>query len=262
MLTWKPLSLRGQMGFSVGAAQCLVTPPWVFAGVVMGIEAWLCDKKKVRGPIIIFNCVMVLIGLPIMGFHPKSGVRYFGVFLVTGFINGNIPAALAWQSNNIVGQWKRAFTAATLVTFGGIGGIAGATVFRSQDAPAYRPGMYAAITSAVLTIITTLLLEVKIYFENKRQAKGEVLEGTVSGSTSKSSVRCLLTHDPARFPQYHLKGWRNALRTFVSPCWENVEPSGWPGVDTATKGSSQDEYHGAGFGFSTASSLACLRPQG
>lgn len=231
MLTWKTLSLRGQMGFSVGAAQCLVTPPWVFAGIVMGVEAWLCDKQKVRGPIILFNCVMVLIGLPIMGFHPKSSVRYFGVFLVTGFINGNIPAALAWQSNNIVGQWKRAFTAATLVTFGGIGGIAGATVFRSQDAPAYRPGMYAAITSAVLTIITTLLLEVKIYFENKRQAEGEILEGTVSGFTSKSGVRCLLTHNPARFPQYHLKGWRNTIRTFFfPPCWGNVEPSRRLGV--------------------------------
>lgn len=229
MLTWRTCSLRGQMGFSVGAAQCLVAPPWVFAGIVMGVEAWICDKKHFRGPIILFNCVMCLIGLPIMGFHPKSGVRYFGVFLVTGFINGNIPATLAWQSNNIVGQWKRAFTAATLVTFGGIGGIAGATVFRSQDAPAYRPGMYAAITSAVLTMITTLLLELKIYLENKRQAKGEVLEGTVSCFTSLSGVRRLLTHDPGGFPQHHLGCWRETIRTFFLPCTGIGESTRWPG---------------------------------
>merc|ERR1711939_1241368 len=33
-----------------------------------------------------------------------------------------IPAAMAYQANNIRGQWKRAFASATLVGFGGIGG--------------------------------------------------------------------------------------------------------------------------------------------
>lgn len=60
--------------------------------------------------------------------------------------NSNIPTCLAYQANNIRGQWKRAFCSATLVGFGGIGGIAGSLIFRPQDAPRYRPGMYAAIT--------------------------------------------------------------------------------------------------------------------
>jgi len=69
-----------------------------------------------------------------------------GVFLVVAGANSNIPTCLAYQANNIRGQWKRAFCSATLVGFGGIGGIAGSLIFRPQDAPRYRPGMYAAIT--------------------------------------------------------------------------------------------------------------------
>lgn len=48
---------------------------------------------------------------------------------------------MSYQGNNIRGQWKRAFCSATLVGFGGIGGIAGSLVFRTQDAPGYIPGV-------------------------------------------------------------------------------------------------------------------------
>jgi hypothetical protein len=48
---------------------------------------------------------------------------------------------MSYQGNNIRGQWKRAFCSATLVGFGGVGGIAGSLIFRNQDAPGYLPGV-------------------------------------------------------------------------------------------------------------------------
>lgn len=125
-----PIILNQKMKFSVGAAQCLVAPPYAFAGGVMYFTGWLGDKYHLRGPIILINMLLVLIGLPIMGFHPNVRVQYFGVFLVTAGANSNVPATMAYQANNIRGQWKRAFCSATLVGFGGIGGIAGSLVFR------------------------------------------------------------------------------------------------------------------------------------
>lgn len=125
-----PIILRENMGFSIGASQCLTAPPYVFAGFVMFATGYVGDKYKMRGPIIIFNMVLALIGLPIMGFHSNPGVRYFGVFLVTAGANSNVPATMSYQANNIRGQWKRAFCSATLVGFGGIGGIAGGLIFR------------------------------------------------------------------------------------------------------------------------------------
>lgn len=118
------------MGFSVGASQCLVAPPYALAAIVMYTTGYLGDKYHLRGPIIIFNMILCLIGLPIMGFHKNSSVRYFGVFLTTAGANSNVPATMAYQANNIRGQWKRAFCSAILVGMGGVGGIAGGLIFR------------------------------------------------------------------------------------------------------------------------------------
>lgn len=168
-----PLILTGNMKFDVGTAQCLVAPPYAFAGIVMFATSWVGDKYKLRGPIVAFNMIMVLIGLPIMGFHSNAAVRYFGVFLVTAGANSNVPAAMSYQANNIRGQWKRAFCSATFVSFGGIGGIAGSLVFRDQDKPGYQPGLYACIATSLLNLIIVAILSATFYMENKKADRGE-----------------------------------------------------------------------------------------
>ncbi|KAK1529949.1 major facilitator superfamily transporter [Colletotrichum paranaense] len=168
-----PIILQVNMGFDVGAAQCLVAPPYAFAGMVMFATAWLGDRMKFRGPVILINMLFCIVGLPIMGFHSSAAVRYFGVFLTTAGANSNVPAVMAYQANNIRGQWKRAFCSATLVSFGGIGGIAGSLLFREQDKPHYRPGMYACIACSLLTCILVSLLTVDAYFKNKKADRGE-----------------------------------------------------------------------------------------
>ncbi|KAF2450491.1 MFS general substrate transporter [Karstenula rhodostoma CBS 690.94] len=169
-----PIILREKMKFSVAASQCLVAPPYALAAMLMYATGWVGDKYRIRGPIIIFNMLLCLIGLPIMGFHKKASVQYFGVFLTTAGANSNIPAAMSYQANNIRGQWKRAFCSATLVGFGGIGGIAGGLVFRTQDSPNYRPGIYACIASSILTIIIVGLLTLKFQRSNAKAERGEV----------------------------------------------------------------------------------------
>ena len=85
---------------------------------------------------------------------------------------------MAYQANNIRGQWKRAFASATLVGFGGIGGIAGTTVFRSQDAPQYHPGLWACIVANLIIIVTVAINTVLFRRKNKQADRGEVvLEG-------------------------------------------------------------------------------------
>lgn len=179
-----PIILMENMGFSVGASQCLVAPPNVLAGILMYISGWIGDRYRMRGPIIVFNCLLCLIGLPMMGFHPKPAVRYVGVFLVSAGANANVPAAMSYQANNIRGQWKRAFCSATFVSFGGIGGIAGSLIFRDQDKPGYRPGLYACIATTLLNVVIVGLLSLEFRRLNKKADRGEIeLECTsVSGT--------------------------------------------------------------------------------
>lgn len=82
---------------------------------------------------------------------------------------------MAYQANNIRGQWKRAFASATLVGFGGIGGIAGSTVFRNQDAPSYRPGIWACITCNLLIIVTVGINSFIFKRQNRRADRGEIV---------------------------------------------------------------------------------------
>lgn len=173
-----PILLVGNMGFSVSQAQCLVAPPFAFAGIIMFVTGWAGDKYHLRGPIVIFHALLCLIGLPIMGWASSPGARYFGVFLVTAGANSNIPATMSFQANNVRGQWKRAFCSASMVGFGGIGGIAGSLVFREQDKlTGYKPGMYTCIACSLLTIILVLLCDLSFKRNNAKADRGEkVLE--------------------------------------------------------------------------------------
>lgn len=143
----------------------------------MYITGWWGDRYHMRGPALLFNALLSLIGLAIVGFHSDPKVRYFGIFLATAGSTSNVPVSLAYQANNIRGQWKRTFASASFVSFGGIGGIIGSTVFRSQDAPAYRPGISVAIGSQVVLCLVVAALTIDFRRQNGKAQRGEkVLE--------------------------------------------------------------------------------------
>lgn len=163
--------------------------------------AWVGDKYHIRGPIIAGNAAMTILGLAMMGWAPGVAAQYTGVFFTCAGANSNIPHMMSWQANNIRGQWKRAFCSATLVAFGGIGGIAGSLVFRfvfaleycmdtakncyrEQDAPEYRPGLWACMAGSLIIIVIVILTDIHFYFCNKKQAKGELIIEAVPGVDS------------------------------------------------------------------------------
>ncbi|KAI0879175.1 major facilitator superfamily domain-containing protein [Hypoxylon argillaceum] len=168
-----PIILNQGLGYDVGTSQALVAPPYAFAGIFMYAVGWLGDKYRMRGPIIVINMVVALIGLPILGWHPDPRIRYLGAFLLVAGANSNVPASLAYQATNIRGQWKRAFASATWVGFGGIGGIAGSLVFREQDKPDYKPGLWACIAVSLLNIIVVCICSISYYIDNKKADRGE-----------------------------------------------------------------------------------------
>ncbi|KAJ7200559.1 phthalate transporter [Mycena pura] len=175
-----PIILLDGMGFTIAAAQCLTAPPYVAAAVVMYIQAYYADRMRLRGPTIVGNALMGILGLALLGYARSSGARYFGVFLAAASSNANVPAILTYQSNNVRGQWKRALTSATLVGGGSLGGIIGTTVFRAKDAPNYRPGILATLLANALVVIIVAVLSVKFHRANKRAAAGgNPIEGLV-----------------------------------------------------------------------------------
>lgn len=172
-----PIILKG-MGFTAENAQLLTAPPYVFACIVGFGFAVLSDRVRMRGPIIVVQAVICIIGLVLVGYTNGTGPRYFGTFLGLAGAQGNVPAVLSYQSNNIRMNSKRAVASALQVGFGAFGGIFASTIFRAADAPKYRPGILATIMCQLLTIILVCVLTVHFRSENKKQKEeGKELEG-------------------------------------------------------------------------------------
>ncbi|KAG7128601.1 MFS-type transporter cnsO like protein [Verticillium longisporum] len=169
-----PIILRKNMGFSVTKSQALVAPPYVFAAIVMHTVGWLGDRYRVRGPFLVAMMLLSITGTSLMGFHQRTGFRYFGVFLTAAGTTSAVPVTMAYQANNIRGQWKRAFSSALVVGVSGFGGIFGTLVFRSQDAPAYLLGLTTCLACAALNVLIVVGLTVYFHFANSRADRGEV----------------------------------------------------------------------------------------
>jgi MFS family permease len=110
-----PIILNSTLGFSVGMSQCMGAPPYVFSGFLMFGAGWYSDRYKTRGPVLCFLCLVSLIGLPIMGFAKNPWAKYAGVFITVSGTNSAIPSVMAYQANNIRGQWRRAFCSAVSI---------------------------------------------------------------------------------------------------------------------------------------------------
>ncbi|KAF1816647.1 MFS general substrate transporter [Eremomyces bilateralis CBS 781.70] len=177
-----PLILRNTLNFSVAASNLLIAPPFAFGAIINYVNGWYGDKYKQRAGPIIFNMVLCIIGLSMLGWTKNPWVRYAGMFPLTAGATSNGSASITYQANNIRGQWKRSFCSATIIGMGGIGGIAGAVVFRSQDVPHYHPGLWACMACALMNIVIVCGLTIRLRFENRRaDREGTAIEGENDG---------------------------------------------------------------------------------
>lgn len=73
-----PIILRNDMGYSVSMSQIMSFPPYVLAAAWMFATAWVADRYRKRGLIIIFNCSWAVIGVCMMAFVKNPQARYAG----------------------------------------------------------------------------------------------------------------------------------------------------------------------------------------
>jgi MFS family permease len=98
-----PTILHDGMGFSTNKAILLNAPTYYWAVVPALLSSFVSDKYSLRGPVIIFNSIVLIVGFCMIGFVDQVSVRYIGTFLATGSYVANWAALNAYQANNIVG---------------------------------------------------------------------------------------------------------------------------------------------------------------
>ena len=160
------------MGFSAGVSNLLSAPPVVSAVISAFAFAWIGDKYHMRAPIIAMQSIISIVGLMITAYHHRVGVRYFGIFLGIAGAHGNIPAILAYQSNNIRMQSKRSVGSALQIGFGAIGGIIASTTFRQQDKPKYFKGLWVTAGLQLFVLVLVSLTTLHFLRRNRQVSRG------------------------------------------------------------------------------------------
>ncbi|OAL00539.1 MFS general substrate transporter [Phaeosphaeriaceae sp. SRC1lsM3a] len=172
-----PIILQG-MGYGVERVFLLSAPPAVAAVPWVMFCSWAADRWKMRAPFIVLQALIGIAGLLIVGYAKNNDARYFGIFMGLAGANANIPAALAWQANNIRGQSLRMVASGLQVAFGAIGGIYGSTVFMEREKPTYLTGIWAVAGAQLYLIVSTCLMVYYYWRQNKKADRGEiVIEG-------------------------------------------------------------------------------------
>lgn len=140
-----PIILMGGMGYDSNESILLSAPPYYYAVLPAILSSLVGDRFQLRGPVITFNSLCLIVGFCMLGFSDQVSVRYVGTYLATGAYVANWAAMATYQANNIVGQWKRVFTAAAVTACNGAGGIAGSFIVRQQESPRYMTAIWVSI---------------------------------------------------------------------------------------------------------------------
>lgn len=163
------------MGFSENASILLSAPPYYYSVIPVIISSVVSDRYNIRGPIIFFNSVCLVVGFCMLGFVDQVTVRYIGTYLATGAYISNWAAITAYYHNNIAGQWKRVFTAAAVTAMNGAGGIAGSYIVVQSEAPKYPTAVWVSIGSHLMVIGFVAAFTLYFWTANKRQRAGKAL---------------------------------------------------------------------------------------
>ncbi|KAG6920204.1 hypothetical protein DXG01_004973 [Tephrocybe rancida] len=165
------LILRG-LGWSKTASLLLSAPPYLPSIGTAMFFSWISDRTKHRGGFIVIQALICITGLSLTAFSNNGHIRYFGVFLLNAGNTGTVPGILAYASNNVVSHSKRSVQTALTVSLGGIGGIIASTVYRSQDAPRYLPGLGVTLGSQGVMIILIGITHIHFRRLNSLSRKG------------------------------------------------------------------------------------------
>ncbi|EXJ61414.1 uncharacterized protein A1O5_11729 [Cladophialophora psammophila CBS 110553] len=179
LLLFLPIVLRRGLGYSQTASYLLAAPPAAAAVIFTFVVSVLSDKYHVRGPFVLLEGSLAIIGLCMIGFLDSPTPRYIGSFFGSCGSNALIVTAASWQQNNIRGDAKRSVLAAFQVMSAGVGGIYSALVFRQQDSPNFVPGLVACCALVAWSMVLTVVTIPFLVHANRQADRGKrVIEGS------------------------------------------------------------------------------------
>ncbi|KAI1255581.1 hypothetical protein MGN70_002696 [Eutypa lata] len=129
------------LGYTANEAQLWSVIPYAVASVLTVVVAFISDRFRVRGIIMLCTLPIAIIGYAVIANiqgHPN--VKYGMTFLMATGLYCSVPPVLGWLSNNSAGHYKRATTSALQLAIANCGGFVTVFVYPKAQGPQYHEG--------------------------------------------------------------------------------------------------------------------------
>lgn len=97
--------------------------PYAVATPVTVLVAFISDRMKLRGTIMLFTLPVAIIGYAVIANVTSPHVRFAMTCLMAIGLYSSVPCVLVWNSNNSAGHYKRATTSALQLAVANAGGF-------------------------------------------------------------------------------------------------------------------------------------------
>ncbi|KAI0444960.1 MFS general substrate transporter [Xylaria telfairii] len=164
-----------EFGWQAREAQIHTIPVYAATAAFQFLIATLSDRFKHRYGFIMFGCCLATVGYALL-LHQESlssEVKYVALFLIALGAHPIPSLAITWLSNNMSGNWKRAFSAGIQITVGNLVGLLATNVFIDREAPRYPTGYGTALGLTWLAGAAATALFVGLVLENRKRDAGE-----------------------------------------------------------------------------------------
>lgn len=128
-----------QLGYTANKAQLMTVPPYAVAAAITVVVAYLSDRLRIRGIVMLFTIPIAIIGYAVIANvgEDQNAVKYGMVFLMATGLYGSVPPILVWISNNSAGHYKRATTTGLQLAIANCGGFVTTFIYPDSEKPSY-----------------------------------------------------------------------------------------------------------------------------
>lgn len=161
------------LGYSAINAQLYSVPPYAVAAFLTVIAAYVSDKYKIRGPIMLAFLPLSIIGYAVIGHTTDLRLKYGMLFLMAAGLYPSVPPVLVWLSNNYTSHYTRATAIGLQLAIANCGGFVAAFVYPATQAPSYEPSHTLIMGLLCGAWVLVALKCAYLYYINRQKAAGK-----------------------------------------------------------------------------------------
>jgi len=161
------------LGYTGSQAQLHTVPPYVPATVLTVVVAFLSDRLKWRGPLVLICLPIAVIGYALAITADNNRTRYIAVFFMGTGAYPAIPCILSILPNNSSGHYKKATSVGLQIFLADLSGFVATFSYTQDQQPKYIRGHTISLSFVVFSWILIACNVCYCLWENKARRDGK-----------------------------------------------------------------------------------------